>query len=121
MPGAAQVKFKPTAPRRLIIMPDHQDQQARRIAFERGESIVLAGLTQPADIDQAKSLPYADMRMTLVSTCSMYVQHAQGSLSDPAFRQAFAHMWIVTTYPTLFKGYMMLWSSFVLRCRHSSG
>jgi peptide/nickel transport system substrate-binding protein len=116
MPGAAQVKFETYGPHvDEIIMPIIKDQQARRIAFERGESIVWAGLTQPADIDQVKSLPYADMRMTL-GFHMFYVcfNMRKAPLSDPAFRQAFAH--IVdrdNIIRTLFKGYMMPMSSFV--------
>ena len=66
IPGAAAVKFEDWGPHvDEIIMPIIKNADARRIAFERGESIVWSGLTKPTDIDQAKSLDYVDMKMTL--------------------------------------------------------
>lgn len=116
VPGAAQVKFEAYGPHvDEIIMPIIRDAQARRIAFERGESIVWSGLTQPADIDKAKSLPYADMRMTL----GFHMFYAafnmrKAPLNDAALRQAFAHtVDRDNIIRTLFKGYMMPMSSFV--------
>ena len=116
VPGAAQVKYEAYGPHvDEIIMPIIRDAQARRIAFERGETIVWSGLTQPADIDKAKSLPYADMRMTL----GFHMFYAcfnmrKAPLNDTALRQAVAHtVDRDNIIRTLFKGYMMPMSSFV--------
>ena len=52
MPGLAAAQFNDWGPNvDEIIMPIIKETTARRIAFERGESVVWSGLTQPADID----------------------------------------------------------------------
>ena len=56
-PVAAATSFNDWGPQvDEIIMPIITENTAQRIAFERGESVVWAGLTQAADIDHAKSL-----------------------------------------------------------------
>lgn len=116
VPAAAQVQFEAWGPHvDEIIMPIIREQQARRIAFERGESIVWSGLTQPADIDHARTLPYADMRWTLgfhmFYTC---FNMRKAPLDSQVLRQAIAHtVDRDNIIRTLFKGYMMPMSSFV--------
>ena len=116
MPGAAAVKFEDWGPHvDEIIMPIIKESTARRIAFERGESIVWSGLTQASDIDQAKSLPYADMRMTLgFHMFYLCFNMRKAPLDSQPLRQAVAH--IVdrdNIIRTLFKGYMLPMTSFV--------
>ena len=116
MPGLAAAQFNDWGPNvDEIIMPIIKETTARRIAFERGESVVWSGLTQPADIDQAKSLPYADMRMTLgFHMFYMCFNMRKAPYDDIVIRQAMAH--IIdrdNIIRTLFKGYMLPMTSFV--------
>jgi peptide/nickel transport system substrate-binding protein len=116
VPGAAAVKYEDWGPHvDEIIMPIIKDQQARRIAFERGESVVWAGLTQPTDIDHAKTLPYADMRMTLgFHMFYLCFNMRRGPLDSQPLRQAIAHaVDRDNIIRTLFKGYMLPMTSFV--------
>jgi ABC-type transport system substrate-binding protein len=54
-PGVAKVAYEPWGPHvDEVIMPIIKEAEARRIAFERGESVVWGGLTRPEDIDRAK-------------------------------------------------------------------
>ena len=115
-PGAAAVKFEDWGPHvDEIIMPIIKNSDARRIAFERGESIVWSGLTKPTDIDQAKSLGYADMRMTLgFHMFYLCFNMRRGPLDAQPLRQAIAHATDRDNIiRTLFKGYMLPMSSFV--------
>ncbi|NMB13002.1 MAG: hypothetical protein GX977_12070 [Firmicutes bacterium] len=116
MPVAAAVEFNDWGPRvDEIIMPVIKEPTARRIAFERGESIVWDGLTQPADIDQAKSLEYADMRMTLgFHMFYLCFNMREAPLDNIVLRQAVAHaVDRDNIIRTLFKGYMLPMTSFV--------
>ncbi len=116
IPGAAAVKYEDWGPHvDEIIMPIIKDQQARRIAFERGESVVWGGLTQATDIDHAKTLPYADMRMTLgFHMFYLCFNMRTGPLDAQPLRQAIAHaIDRDNIIRTLFKGYMIPMTSFV--------
>ncbi|NLJ85384.1 MAG: hypothetical protein GX322_03010 [Firmicutes bacterium] len=116
MPVAAAVEFSDRGPNvDEIIMPIIKEQTARRIAFERGESVVWAGLTQPADIDQAKSLEIADMRMTLgFHMFYLCFNMRKAPFNDATIRHAMAYITDRDNIiRTLFKGYMLPMTSFV--------
>lgn len=115
MPAAA-VEFDTYGPKvDEIIMPIITEDTARRIAFERGESVVWAGLTQPADIDHARTLANADITMNLgFHMFYLCFNMRQAPLNDRAIRQAVAH--VVdrdNIIRTLFQGYMLPMTSFV--------
>ncbi|NLK07100.1 MAG: ABC transporter substrate-binding protein [Firmicutes bacterium] len=116
MPGLAAAEFKDYGPVvDEIIMPIIKESTALRIAFERGETVVWPGLTQPADIDQAKSLDYADMRMTLgFHMFYLCFNMRKAPYDAPVIRQAMAHITDRDNIiRTLFKGYMLPMTSFV--------
>jgi len=116
MPVAAAVEFNDWGPRvDEIIMPIISEHTARRIAFERGESVVWSGLTQAPDIELAKSLPYADMRMNLgFHMFYLAFNMRKAPFNDPALRQAMAHITDRDNIiRTLFSGYMLPMTSFV--------
>ncbi|MDD2201190.1 MAG: ABC transporter substrate-binding protein [Firmicutes bacterium] len=115
-PSAAKMAFETTGPHvDEIIMPIIKDQQARRIAFERGESVVWSGLTQPDDIDRAKAMPNSDMTMTLgFHMFYLCFNMREEPLSNQPIRQAIAHcVDRDNIIRTLFKGYMLPMTSFV--------
>jgi ABC-type transport system substrate-binding protein len=73
-------------------MPIIKEQQARRIAYERGESVVWSGLTQPEDIDRAKAMPNSDMTMTLgFHMFYLCFNMRKEPLASQPIRQAIAH------------------------------
>ncbi len=116
VPGAAAVKYEDWGPHvDEIIMPIIASADARRIAFERGETVVWAGLAKPTDIDQAKSLDWADMRMTLgFHMFYLCFNMRTAPLDAQPLRQAIAHLTDRDNIiRTLFKGYMLPMSSFV--------
>jgi len=115
-PGAAKVAYEPWGPHvDEIIMPIIKESEARRIAFERGESVVWAGLTKPEDIDRAKVIPNADMTMTLgFHMFYLCFNMREYPLADQAVRQAIAHCTDRDNIiRTLFKGYMLPMTSFI--------
>jgi peptide/nickel transport system substrate-binding protein len=116
MPVVAATEFNDWGPNvDEIIMPIITNDTARRIAFERGESVVWDGLTQPADIDHAKSLENADMRMTLgFHMFYLCFNMRTEPFDDAVIRQAIAHtIDRDNIIRTLFKGYMLPMTSFV--------
>ncbi|MGI6566019.1 MAG: ABC transporter substrate-binding protein [Limnochordia bacterium] len=116
LPAAAAVEFDTYGPKvDEIIMPIITEDTARRIAFERGESVVWAGLTQPADIDHARTLGNADLTMTLgFHMFYLCFNMRNAPLSDQAIRQAIAHaVDRDNIIRTLFSGYMLPMQSFV--------
>ncbi len=115
-PGAAKMAFETTGPHvDEIIMPIIKEQQARRIAYERGESVVWSGLTQPEDIDRAKAMPNSDMTMTLgFHMFYLCFNMRKEPLASQPIRQAIAHcVDRDNIIRTLFKGYMLPMTSFV--------
>ncbi|MCR4427137.1 MAG: ABC transporter substrate-binding protein [Firmicutes bacterium] len=100
-----------------IIMPIIKDQEAQRIAFERGDSVVLPGLTRPVDIDWVKTMPNADVTMTLgFHMFYLCFNMRTNPLDAEVVRQAVAHcVDRDNIIRTLFKGYMLPMTSFVPR------
>ncbi|MBE3578213.1 MAG: ABC transporter substrate-binding protein [Limnochordales bacterium] len=98
-----------------IIMPIIKEPEAQRIAFERGETVVLPGLTRPEDIDRIKRNPNADITMNLgFHMFYLAFNMRRAPLSDLVIRQAIAHVvnrdQIINQ---LFQGYMLPLESFV--------
>ncbi|MEA4882561.1 MAG: ABC transporter substrate-binding protein [Clostridia bacterium] len=114
--SAAKFKWEDWGPHvDTIIMPIVKDSEARRIAFERGESIVFPGLTRPADIDKLKGS--SNVELTQVLGFHMFYvcfNMRKAPLDSQVLRQAIAY---VTDRDniirTLFKGYMLPMTSFV--------
>ncbi|MGE5585985.1 MAG: ABC transporter substrate-binding protein [Bacillota bacterium] len=111
-----KVNWEPWGPRvDQIIMPIIKDSEAQLIAFERGESVVLPGLTRPGDINKVKQNPNADITVNLgFHMFYLCFNMRRGPLDDVAIRQAMAH---VTNREQiinqLFQGYMLPLTSFV--------
>ena len=92
-PGVAKVAYEPWGPHvDEVIMPIIKEAEARRIAFERGESVVWGGLTRPEDIDRAKILSDTELTMTLgFHMFYLCFNMREEPLADQAIRQAVEH------------------------------
>lgn len=114
--GVAAMAYEKTGPRvDEIIMPIIKEQQARLIAFERGDTVVIPGLTAAADIAKVKGLPNAAVNMNYgYHMFYMCFNMRKDPFNAQVVRQAIAH--IVdrdNIIRTLFAGNMLPLSSFV--------
>ncbi|MDD4337885.1 MAG: ABC transporter substrate-binding protein, partial [Firmicutes bacterium] len=114
--GSAKVAFEPWGPHvDEVIMPIIKEAEARRIAFERGESVVWSGLTRPEDIDRAKVLSNTELTMTLgFHMFYLCFNMREEPLANQPLRQAVAHCTDRDNIiRTLFKGYMLPMTSYI--------
>ena len=94
MVGVAAMAYEKTGPRvDEIIMPIIKEQQARLIAFERGDTVVIPGLTAAADIAKVKGLSNAAVNMNYgYHMFYMSFNMRKDPFNAQVVRQAIAHI-----------------------------